>query len=175
MAHERKKGDSDSIIPSTLTEIALLLLFGFMLVAQHFAKEAEAARTRADEAEALLRSRTLPSCFYLDAAKTRIGYFLIAKRQAPDRYLVHINNRYLRAENNPDLVFATVKVPAPLSLKYADSVSVDSATLNRDFDSAFTNPLPAEDKRACQFHAGIDAINAPPATNNKFVWSKYKP
>lgn len=170
MVGKQDERHKDDIIPSTLTEIALLLLFGFMLVAEHFASEAAAAQSRADELANTFRSATLPSCFFIDSARTRIGLFLIVKSVGAGLYDVRINSTYLAAMSDPTRGLAPLP---PSAAKYRHTTRVNATTLNSDFPTSFTDPWPQTDPRACKYYVGIDDIANPPNTGNKFIWQKY--
>ena len=161
------KKNQKEIIPSTLTELALMLLFGFMLTAAHFAKDAAGMQARAEEAEETLRSRALPSCGFHNSARTRPALIFIFEKIPPDHYTVRLNTNY----NTIKKAGMIRNLPHNIEHRFSTSKTIHQSNLLSEFSSLIV--IDKTSKDACVYNAGIDDIgNIPPNGDKIFYWTK---
>lgn len=165
------KKDQKEIIPSTLTELALMLLFGFMLTAAHFAKEAAGLQARAEDAETKLRSRALPSCGFHDPARTRPALIFIFKKRSDGRYAVRLNTNYHNIVANGMIR----QVPQPLVRQFQTEQIILEADLATVLPPSALVPVDQTTADACVFNASINGYsNTPTALSGLFYWTEIR-
>lgn len=153
-----ESNSQDHIIPSTLTEIALLLLFGFMLTAAFFAmksaqvtagpgkttpgKQPQIVDFQGDHCAETIRVKT-------NGKKTRLDIFYV-KNGPGDQIISRVNDKFIYEMDDINSVFSKESTKVrQIFASYFNETTVDPAKLIEDIRTiSSTNPK----GKSCKFN-----------------------